>query len=631
MVSATDGGGEIRLDLTDTTGISSVTGKDAGELNLAATAEGDEIYNLVTNGFPLTQVFGGADNEDGDNTFDNITSAVLNTLPNGTIEVTDAGTYTAEEVLGGGAFFLVDLSLIATNRATLEVNYTNLFGTTLIEGFNFTSGKSPFTMEGDIHVFRDCRFAIPASANTAAGFWVRIPDNQMLEVYFYDCYFSGWDRLLQANAAYGTDGNYLVHFERCEITGNGSKNQVFKFDQGRVQDLSLIFKDCYIHDQDMDSGSEIFAINNNSGETYLEITGTRIVDDIDFFGEYFDITGETSATLKFQDSQFINSAVKLMQCLELDNGSGINQLTLDISNCIFDGFDAAIDVAGDVAVNVNHSTFVGLDDQTIHNTFSSAFAGIGATFNVRNSAFLGIRAIGKDGGGTSSIDIQNSLLMPEQTVFEGSWASATTASVTQDVGAAPATVLEVLTNLTPLAPGRDYTVSGSDSAVYGLAVPWATLPVTTDILGEGRDTVAPDAGAHELNPNVVSIDRGGASSIQSDAPFLADFHVLFSMDVSGIDTTGPTYDNFTLVAGSGLDNPRITAITQDTTSSTLYLVTVAADDGQGEVQLNLTSTAGITPGAPKTDVPFASGVYEGDESYFFGTPPASVDANWILY
>ena len=84
-----------------------------------------------------------------------------------------------------------------------------------------------------------------------------------------------------------------------------------------------------------------------------------------------------------------------------------------------------------------------------------------------------------------------------------------------------------------------------------------------------------------MPPKVTSITRLDASPTSADS---VDFKVLFSENVTGVDISGPPFDDFTLVIGSGLTGVSITSVSG---SLAEYVVTVNTGSGNGTIRLDV--------------------------------------------
>jgi hypothetical protein len=190
--------------------------------------------------------------------------------------------------------------------------------------------------------------------------------------------------------------------------------------------------------------------------------------------------------------------------------------------------------------------------------------------------------------------------------------------------------------------------------VYGVPLGVAQLNATADVPGAFTYTPASGAvlavGTHTLHVDFVPTDTANYANAARDvsltvldvtAPtvlsvtrvdpnptdlFSVDFTVTFSEPVSGVDTTGPDFDDFALDT-FGLTDPLITAVAS--VSGTEYTVTVDTGSGNGTLQLDVLA-AGVIVDASNNplEVGFTAGeTYQVLKSAIFADVPNEYWAN----
>ena len=114
-----------------------------------------------------------------------------------------------------------------------------------------------------------------------------------------------------------------------------------------------------------------------------------------------------------------------------------------------------------------------------------------------------------------------------------------------------------------------------------------------------------DIGAFEYigdNPVVLSIIRKNTSPTPAVS---VDFTVTFSESVTGLDMTGPDFDDFALTS-TGVTGAAVSGVSG---SGSVYTVTVNTGSGSGTIRLDIPATATITDlvGNPLSGLPFITG------------------------
>jgi hypothetical protein len=119
-------------------------------------------------------------------------------------------------------------------------------------------------------------------------------------------------------------------------------------------------------------------------------------------------------------------------------------------------------------------------------------------------------------------------------------------------------------------------------------------------------------------PTVDSITRQTPASMLTNAASVT-FRVGFSEAVNGLDTTGPTYDNFTVTPGGGLGgSAAISSVTPvGGAPATQWDVTVGGYSGEGTLSLSLSGAGSIVAdagglGLDTGNLPFSDQSYDID-------------------
>lgn len=486
--------------------------------------------------FPVTQVFTGADNLDGDNTFDNLTSATANTDPGGTIEITDNGTYE------DSADSLVGYTVIGTDAAGTTitgVNNESLSSDTTFENIYIPmSGDILFKLytQNKTLTMRNCHIDGSSVLPNRA-----ILQRQNTTLVLEDCIVEGLGRMVRQGAT--DSGDYEAYFTRCVFIDCGAgADQSFKWDKGTASNMTMSFVDCDFQGLTQGNvGPPIWIKPASSGNIDFTMEGCTFDMDLAENSLIVELEQANSATVSVTSTTAVNSAFIKRGFLSLDtNGSA----AAEIANCVFDGFDPAIEVNGGVQLDVNHTTFVGLGDMKIAETaFSSAIDASNSSVTVTNSLAVGVGKFAQDGAG-ATIDVQDSVLMVGNAVFDGTWNSSTESNNLIVTEPSAVQLLSALADLSPnLSSTRDYNMVATSPA-YGAAAPSA---VTVDIEGTPRDASAPDAGAYEgpatFACEVASIDRGGNEpDVYGD---VTTFTLSFSVGVTGVSALNLTVTELT--------------------------------------------------------------------------------------
>ncbi len=155
--------------------------------------------------------------------------------------------------------------------------------------------------------------------------------------------------------------------------------------------------------------------------------------------------------------------------------------------------------------------------------------------------------------------------------------------------------------------GGDFTLlSSSPNIDRGVLIPG----INDDFKGN-----APDVGTYEfaLEPSlkVSSIVRADANPTNAAS---VDFTVTFSESVTGVDVTSP-FDDFGLVASSGITGASITSVTP--VSETTYTVSVNTGSGNGTLRLDVSDDDSIidSTGQPLGGAGTGNGNFSTGETY----------------
>ena len=125
----------------------------------------------------------------------------------------------------------------------------------------------------------------------------------------------------------------------------------------------------------------------------------------------------------------------------------------------------------------------------------------------------------------------------------------------------------------------------------------------------------------ECPPIVTSIVRASDNPTNGTS---VNFTVNFSENVTGVDKTGPSFDDFTLTTSPGISGASILAVSGVGGSGSVYTVTVNTGSGSGTIRLDVPVSATITDlaGNPLSGLPFITGetytVNKGVEVYIGG-------------
>jgi hypothetical protein len=190
------------------------------------------------------------------------------------------------------------------------------------------------------------------------------------------------------------------------------------------------------------------------------------------------------------------------------------------------------------------------------------------------------------------------------------------------------------------------TWSNPANIVYGTPLGATQLNATADV--SGAFTYAPASGAvlnvgtHTLHVDFIPNDTANYANAAKDVSltvlsvtrvdpsptdlFSVNFTVIFSEPVSGVDVTGPDFDDFALDT-FGLTDPLITAVTA--VSEVEYTVTVDTGSGNGTLGLDVLATGAIVDASnnPLTEGFTGGEVYQVLKSAIFADVPNTYWAN----